>query len=36
MLDDTVMQVLQHFHERYPANPTDHRVIDNPNRGTKS
>jgi len=35
MLEDSAMQVLQQFHERYPSKPKDHRVIDNPNRGTK-
>ena len=30
MLDDSAMQALQQFHERYPSNPKDHRVIDNP------
>jgi len=35
MLEDTAMQALQQFHERYPSKPKDHRVIDNPNRGTK-
>jgi len=35
MLEDTTMQALQQFHERYPSKPTDHRVIDNPNRGIK-
>jgi len=34
-LEDTAMQVLQQFHERYPSKPKDHRVIDNPNCGTK-
>jgi len=35
MLEDTAMQALQQFHERYPSKPNDYRVIDNPNRGTK-
>jgi len=35
MLEDTAMQALQQFHERYPSKPKDHRVIDNPNRGTQ-
>jgi len=35
MLEDTAMQALQQFHERYPSKPKDHMVIDNPNRGTK-
>ena len=35
MLEDTAMQALQQFHERYPSKPKDDRVIDNPNRGTK-
>jgi len=35
MLEDTAMQALQQFHERYPSKPKDHRVIDNPNRRTK-
>jgi len=35
MLEDTAMQALQQFHKRYPSKPKDHRVIDNPNRGTK-
>jgi len=35
MLEDTAMQALQQFHERYASKPKDHRVIDNPNRGTK-
>jgi len=35
MLEDTAMQALQQFHERYPSKPKDHRVIDNPNHGTK-
>jgi len=35
MLEDTAIQALQQFHERYPSKPKDHRVIDNPNRGTK-
>ena len=35
MLEDTAMQALQRFHERYPSKPRDYRVIDNLNRGTK-
>ena len=35
MLEDTAMQALQQFHERYRSKHKDHRVIDNPNRGTK-
>ena len=35
MLEGTAMQALQQFHERYPSKPRDHRVVDNPNRGTK-
>jgi len=35
MLEDTAMQALQQFHERYPSKPKDHRVIDNPTGGTK-
>jgi len=35
MLEDTAMQALQQFHERYPSKPKDNRVVDNPNRGTK-
>jgi len=35
MLEDTAMQALQQFHERYPSKPEDHRLIENPNRGTK-
>ena len=35
MLEDTAMQALQQFHERYPSKPKDPRVIDNPNLGTK-
>jgi len=35
MLEDTAMQALQQFHERYPSKPKDHSVIDNPNLGTK-
>jgi len=35
MLEDTAMQALQQFHERYLFKSKDHRVIDNPNRGTK-
>jgi len=35
MLEDTAMQALQQFHEMYPSKPKEHRVIDNPNRGTK-
>jgi len=35
MLEDTAMQALQQCHERYPSKPKDHRVMDNPNRGTK-
>jgi len=35
MLEDTAMQALQQFHERYLSKAKDHRVIDNPNRGTK-
>jgi len=31
ILEDTAMQALQQFHERYPCKPKDHRVIDNPN-----
>jgi len=35
MLEDTAMQALQQFHERYLSKSKDHRVIDKPNRGTK-
>jgi len=35
MIEDTAMQALQQFHERYPSKPKDLRVIDNPNCGTK-
>jgi len=35
MLEDTAMQALQQFHERYPFKPKDHRVMDNTNPGTK-
>jgi len=35
MLEVTAMNGLQLFHERYPSKPRDHRVIDNPIRGTK-
>jgi len=35
ILEDTAMQALQQFHERYPSKPKDHRVIDNPNGRTK-
>ena len=35
MLEDTTMQALQEFHERYLSKCKDHRVIENPNRGTK-
>ena len=31
MLEDTAMQALQQFHERYQSKPGDLRVIDNPN-----
>jgi len=34
MLEDSAMQVMQQFHERYLSKPKDHRVIDNPKRGT--
>jgi len=32
MLEDTTMQALQQFHERYRTKPKDHRVIDNQSR----
>jgi len=32
MLEDTVIQTLQQFHERHMAKPKNHRVVDNPNR----
>jgi len=35
MLEYSAMQALIQFHERYQSKPKDHRVIDNPNRGTK-
>jgi len=35
MLEDTAMQALQQFHERYPSKSKDYRVIENPNRKTK-
>jgi len=35
MREDTAMQALQQFHERYPSKPKDHWVIESPNRGTK-
>jgi len=35
MLEDTAMHALQQFHETYLSKPKDHRVIDNPNSGTK-
>jgi len=35
MLEDTAIQVLKQFQERYLSKHKDHRVIDNPNRGTK-
>jgi len=35
MLEDTAMQALQQFHERYLSKPKDYRVIDILNRGTK-
>jgi len=35
MLEYPAMQALQQFHETYPSKPKDHRVIDNPNLGTK-
>jgi len=35
MLEDNAIQALQQFHERYPSKAQDHRVMDNPNRGTK-
>jgi len=35
MLEVTAMHALPQFHERYASKPKDHRVIDNPNRGTK-
>ena len=35
MIEDTAMRALQRFHERYPSKLRDHRVTDNPNRGTK-
>jgi len=35
MVQDTTMQALQQCHERYLSKPKDHKVIDNPNRGTK-
>jgi len=35
MLEESAMQALQQFHERYQSKPKDHRVIDTGNRGTK-
>jgi len=35
ILDDTAMQALHEFHDRYLSKPRDHRGIDNPNSGTK-
>jgi len=35
MLEDTAMQELPQFHERYLSKARDYRVKDNPNRGTK-
>jgi len=35
MLEDTARQTLQQFQEKYRSKPKDHRVIDNPNHGTK-
>jgi len=35
LLEDTTMQALHQFHERYLFKPKDHMVIDNPNSGTK-
>jgi len=35
LLEDTAMQALQQFHERCPSKPKDHKVMDNPNCGTK-
>jgi len=35
MLEDTAMQALQQFYERYLSKPKDHPVVDNPNHGTK-
>jgi len=35
MLEGTAMQALVNFHDRYPAKPRDHRVIDVPMRGKK-
>jgi len=35
MLEDTAMQALHEFHDRYPSKPKDHRVIDNRHHGTK-
>jgi len=35
MLEDTAMQALPQFQERYPSKPRDHRVINNPNGRTK-
>jgi len=35
MFEDTAMQALQQFRERYPSKPKDHRVIENRNSGTK-
>jgi len=35
MLEDTAMQALQQFQERYLSKPKYRRVIDNPNRATK-
>jgi len=35
MLEGTAMQALVNFHDRYPSQPKDHRVIDVPMRGKK-
>jgi len=35
MLEDTAMEALQQFHERYPSKPKDHMVIDNAYHGPK-
>jgi len=35
MLEDSAMQALQQFPERYPSKRNDHRLINNPYRGTK-
>jgi len=35
ILQDTARQALQQFNERYPSKHRNHRVMDNPNRGSK-